>query len=206
MTMLDPQHSEQLRQGFRYLNRFMLALWRLGLGGWVNAWPEQGGRIMVLTQTGFKSGLKRKTPLNYAIVDEEIYCLSGFGSSSDWYRNIRKDPQVQVWLPDGWWCGMAEEVSTHPARIPILREVILASGVVGRMFGFDVTRMSDQELDAATIAYRLVHIKRTAALTGPGGPGDLAWVWPVATFVLLVLELFPRSRSRKAMPGLQSVR
>ena len=37
--------------------------------------------------------------------------------------------------------------------------------------------------------YRLVRMRPTEARTGPGGPGDLAWVWPFATFILLLLVL-----------------
>jgi hypothetical protein len=37
--------TRRLRIAFGYLNRFMIALWRLGLGGWVNAWPAVGGRV-----------------------------------------------------------------------------------------------------------------------------------------------------------------
>ena len=29
---VDPRVEEQLRQGFKYFNRFMLLMWRLGLG------------------------------------------------------------------------------------------------------------------------------------------------------------------------------
>ena len=68
----DPQFEEKLRQGFKYLNKFMLLLWRLGLGNLLNAWPDVGGRIMVITHTGRKTGLKRQTPVNYTIIDGEV--------------------------------------------------------------------------------------------------------------------------------------
>jgi hypothetical protein len=53
--------------------------------------------------------------VNYAIVDGEVYCTAGFGAVSDWYRNIRTNPEVEVWLPDGWWAGVAEEVTDAKA-------------------------------------------------------------------------------------------
>jgi hypothetical protein len=56
--------------------------------------------------------------------------------------------------------------------------------------GIDPVAMTNEELDAATRSYRLIHIQRPAARTGPGGPGDLAWVWPLATLILLPLVLF----------------
>ncbi|MBK7622453.1 MAG: hypothetical protein IPJ14_07245 [Kineosporiaceae bacterium] len=51
---------------FRYLNRFMVMMWRLGLGRLVNVWPRGSGRMLVLGDTGRRSGLRRWTPLNYA--------------------------------------------------------------------------------------------------------------------------------------------
>jgi deazaflavin-dependent oxidoreductase (nitroreductase family) len=186
---VDPRLEEQLRQGFRYFNRFMLFMWRLGLGPVLNMGPAMAGRYMVITHTGRKSGLKRRTPVNYALVDDEIYCTAGFGSGSDWYRNIIANPQVEVWLPDGWYAGIAEEV-THPeARLPLLRDVLIGSGFAALAAGVDPTKMTDDELDSATKEYRLIHIRRVAARTGKDGPGDLAWVWPVVTTVLLALLL-----------------
>src|SRR6266542_1045798 len=111
MTNYDPQTLEKARQAFKYFNRFMLLMWRLGWGAWVNAWPDVGGRIMVITTTGRKSGLRRQSPVNYALVGGELYCTAGFGQVSDWYRNIKANPNVEVWLPDGWWSGVAEEVT-----------------------------------------------------------------------------------------------
>jgi hypothetical protein len=38
--MYQPKPIEDLtRQGFKYFNRFMIAMWRLGLGGMINFWP-----------------------------------------------------------------------------------------------------------------------------------------------------------------------
>lgn len=149
---------------------------------------------MVLVHTGRRSGLKRRTAVNYALVDGEIYLLSGFGSGSDWYRNVIKNPQIEVWLPDGWWRGLAEDVSDSPQRLRMMREVIIASAFVGRLAGLDAQTMSDEELDRMTSPYHLLHVKRTEALTGPGGPGDLAWVWPLATMLLLPMALFRKKR------------
>jgi deazaflavin-dependent oxidoreductase (nitroreductase family) len=194
MTVTTPHTQDQLRQGFKQFNRFMLGLWRLGLGPWVNLWPEVGGRIMVIRHTGRKTGIVRYTPVNYTIADGEIYCTAGFGSVSDWYRNILAHPEVEVWLPDGWWAGLAQDVSETSTRIPLLRQVLIASGFAARAAGLDPISMTNEQLEATTADYRLVRIQRTEARTGPGGPGDLAWVWPLATMILLPLILLRRRR------------
>jgi deazaflavin-dependent oxidoreductase (nitroreductase family) len=194
----DPRLEEQLRQGFKYLNRFMLLMWRLGLGPLMNMGPQLAGRYMVITHTGRKSGVKHRTPVNYAEVDGEIYCTAGFGSVSDWYRNIIANPQVEVWLPDGWWAGIAEEVTLPEARLPLLREVLIDSGFAAYAAGLDPKQMTDEDLDSATKEYRVMHIRRVAARTGKDGPGDLVWVWPLLVLVLLVALLRqPRCSSPK---------
>jgi deazaflavin-dependent oxidoreductase (nitroreductase family) len=185
------QATESARQAFKhYLNPFMLLLWRLGLGKWLNLSPRYGGRLFVLTHIGRKSGTRYRQPLNYAMVDGELYCLAGFGRGSDWYKNIVAHPNVEVWLPEGWWAGLAEDVTENPQHTRLLREVIIASGLAGYAAGIDAQKMGDAELEAVTKGYRLVHIRRTEPRTGNGGPGDLAWTLPVSAFALLALLLW----------------
>jgi deazaflavin-dependent oxidoreductase (nitroreductase family) len=194
MTLLTPQTELTLQQGFRYFNKFMLLLWRLGLGRMLNMWPEGTGRIMVLTHTGRRSGQRRQNPVNYAILNGDVYCTAGFGAKSDWYRNLRANPEVEVWLPDSWYSGLAEDVTGCPGSTTIMRQVLIASGFAARAEGINPQTFSDEEIERATSDYRLVRIHLTAPRTGPGGPGDLAWVWPLATFLLLMFR--PRRRRR----------
>ena len=179
-------NEQRLRQGFKAFNRFMLLLWRLGLGAWVNSWPTVGGRILVLTHTGRKSGMRRKTPVNYAEVAGDFYCVAGFGPASDWYRNLLVNPQAEVWLPQGWWAATAADVTDSAESLPMLRQVLINSGFAARVAGIDPVRMSDVELRVATRSYRLVQLQRTVACTGNGGPGELAWIWPLLTLALLL--------------------
>ena len=189
---IKPELARQLRQMFKTGNRFMLIMWRLGLGQFINVSPDTIGRIMVLTHIGRKTGGKRQTPVNYAILNGEIYCVAGFGSIADWYRNTLKNPQVEIWLPDGWWEGTAEDISRHPNRVELVRQVLIASGFAARSVGLEPKSMSDEQIAAATGDYKLIRIRRTSACTGPGGPGDLAWIWPIATFLLLPMALRKR--------------
>jgi deazaflavin-dependent oxidoreductase (nitroreductase family) len=150
---------------------------------------------MVITHTGRKSGLKRQTPVNYAIVDGEVYCTAGFGKLSDWYLNVKANPEVEIWLPDGWWAGTMEEITDPKKSLPLLRTILQNSGFAATTFGgLDPFKLTDEALAKATPEYSVFRIPRTAARTGPGGPGDLAWVWPLATFLLLPLALRRRRR------------
>ena len=197
MTVMDVRLEEKLRQSFKYLNRFMVLMWRLGLGRWLNLWPEVGGRIMVITHTGRKTGLKRYTPVNYALVDGGLYCVAAFGAGADWYRNIMATTEVEVWLPDGWWVGVVHDISEpSPERLSIIRQVLISSGFAAPLFGLHPRTMTDETLDAATAHYRLIHIQCITPCTGAGGPGDLAWIWPLATMILLPLALLRRRRNQ----------
>ena len=40
MTTINPELENKLRQGFKYLNRFMLIMWRLGMGKWLPPEPK----------------------------------------------------------------------------------------------------------------------------------------------------------------------
>jgi deazaflavin-dependent oxidoreductase (nitroreductase family) len=191
--MLEPRAAETLRLSFKHLlNPFMVSLWRLDLAWTFEVWPQVSGRVLVLTHTGRKTGLRRRTPVNYAIVNGEVYCLSGFGAASDWCRNLAANPNVDVWLPEGWWAGVVEDVSDSPDRLNLMRQVLIGSGFVAYVAGLNPHRLSDAELQATTESYRLLHIRRIRACTGRGGPGELAWVWPLATFALLMM--WPKRR------------
>jgi deazaflavin-dependent oxidoreductase (nitroreductase family) len=71
---------------------FRLPIWfyRLGLGGLL------GTRFLLLTHTGRRSGLPRRTVLEVIRYDREsetFVVAAGFGPGSDWYRNVRRDPR-----------------------------------------------------------------------------------------------------------------
>ncbi len=189
--------SKVMRQDFKLFNRFMLLMWKLGLGPYINAWPEVGGQIMVLNHYGRRTGKRLQTPLNFAEVNGEIYCTAGFGQDADWAKNIMANPQVEVWLPNGWWAGIAEEVLDAKLRPSIMRAVLIASGMAAPFFGVPIKQMSDEQVEEATANYNLFRIRRTTARTGPGGPGDLAWIWPLTTMISLWLLLTRRPRRRR---------
>jgi deazaflavin-dependent oxidoreductase (nitroreductase family) len=194
MSITNPDTENALRLAFKRFNPFMIMLFRLGLGWAVNFWPKVGGRIMVITHTGRKSGLRRRTPVNYAAINGDLYCTAGFGALSDWYRNILANPEVEVWLPRDWRRGHAEDISQDPRRVPLLRQVIIASGVVGPVFGVNPHKMDNTAFDQITSKYRLVRIRPEERMSGPGGPGNLAWVWIPAGLLVALLYWIQRRR------------
>lgn len=160
VTKFTPQQMNSLRKVFHTMNRFMVFIWKIGLGKAMNMWPAGFGRIMVIKHRGRKSGKEYLTPVNYAIVDREIYCTAGFGSISDWYRNMLVNPRVELWLPKGKYFYCAEDISDSPNRLFLLRQVIIASGFAGPLFGVDPNKLNDEQLDKVSKEYRLVHFQQ----------------------------------------------
>lgn len=152
-----PKQMNTLRKVFHFMNHFMVWMWKIGWGKAMNVWPAGFGRIMVIKHRGRRSGREYLTPVNYAIVNGEIYCTAGFGSLSDWYRNMLVTPRVELWLPEGKRSFCAEEVSHSPNRLFLLRQVIIASGFAGPLFGINAKQLNDEQLDAVSKEYRLVH-------------------------------------------------
>lgn len=98
---------------------FRLPIWlyRLGLGGLL------GGRFLLLNHTGRKSGKMRQTVLEVVRFDQEtssFIVAVGFGTSSDWYRNITANPKVIV--QSGWkrWQMTASILSPQQAGTELL--------------------------------------------------------------------------------------
>ena len=89
----------------------------------------------------------------------------------------------------------AEDVSDDPRRPALLRAVLKGAGFASFAAGINPYSISDAELARTTRIYRLVRLRLGPARTGAGGPGDLAWVWPLATCVLLPLALHRRRRA-----------
>lgn len=196
---LKESQEAQLRRAFRCLNRNMLVMWRLGLG-WQMANPAIG-YIMVLATTGRKSGERRLVPLNFADGGDVIYCLAGFGKTTHWLLNLQADPQCEIWLPDRRrLCGRGELVATEARRIDLVREVLVRSGFAAKLAhpGLNPSTVPNEVIaqlgPRPDRRYEVVEIKLADAVTGPGGPGDLAWVWRIVVLTGLAGWIAARLR------------
>lgn len=179
---------------FKNFNRFIVLMWKLGLGKLINCWPAVIGRIMVIGHQGRGSGSAYLTPVNYCPHGDYVYCTAAFGEGSDWFLNVVANPQVEIWLPDGWYAAKAELVEDPQERLEMLRKVLIASGFSAPLFaGINPQTIGDEEFKEMTGDYRLLRISRQSPRTGSDGPGSLAWLWP---FVVLVL-LFRRGRKKR---------
>ncbi len=77
--------------------RTPIYLFRAGLGGLL------GGRFLLLNHIGRKSGLPRQAVLEVVHYDQDsdtYFVASGYGRQSQWFRNIKANPEVTIQV--GW--------------------------------------------------------------------------------------------------------
>lgn len=73
----------------------------------------------MLTNIGRKSGLKRQVVLEVLYHNKtsgEYYVLSGWGDKSDWFMNIRKNPEVVVNVGDKRFEAIAFQITSEAAE------------------------------------------------------------------------------------------
>lgn len=195
-----PRPRAVLLSAFRVANRHvMLPMARSSLvGTWLGS--PFVGYFLVLTTTGRRSGLPRRTPLNYAIVDGDVYVLSGFGTRADWYRNLVADPRVVLGLP-----GRVVEGTAVTVQDPL--EAERAALAVARNCGFALVfeglnplTVTDERLRAQLAGRPVVRISAGSPVRpGRHDPGSSTWVLPhVVVPVGLALVAVAATRGRRS--------
>jgi len=183
--------SSILRRFFWFLNKFfMVPMFRLGFGPFFG--NPLSGYIMVLKTSGRKTGKVRYSPVNYAIVEGKVYCVSGFRRHSDWYANLRSNPAVEAILPGGAVAGLTSEMTDPARRTPILRKVLQNAGFAGFLEGYNPFRISDEELLRRTADLPLVCVQPTGLGNGASDPAGWMWVWTLVFIAVLLGLIFLR--------------
>ncbi len=121
----------------RYLARLPVWLYRLRLGWLLD------GRFLLLIHTGRKSGLARQTVLEVLYRDTRTsayFVASGWGEESQWFRNIQRNPRVDVTVGRRRFTAFAQRVSSEEAEYVLgeyARRHRIAMRVFARLFGSD---------------------------------------------------------------------
>ena len=161
----------ELQQTFRRMNPHVLRMWRWHLGWVMSIFPPVSGKIAVLTHTGRKSGLRRQTPLNYAVIDGDVW-LTG-NRAAEWVRNVEADPDVEVWLPlrrprTG---VVVENVPVDAAHVEQYRRVLVAAGFAAVAFaGIRPRRATVEQLLENGAEYHVLRIRRGEPVPRRRGP------------------------------------
>ena len=167
-----------LKRIFWILNKFlMVPIFRLGLGPMLGT--PFGGYIMVLKPIGRKSGKTYYTPVNYAIRDGCVYCVSGGRRTSDWFRNLQAHPEIEIMLPGGAIFTRAEEVSDPEERRDVARQVLINAGFAGFFEGYNPRTISDAALEEKISDLPVLRFTPLGVGNGPFDPGGWAWIWGV---------------------------
>ena len=112
-SLVDNPPGKALRFGLR------LPIWfyRARLG-WL-----LGDRFLMLSHTGRRSGLARQTVIEVVQHNkgtDTYFVVSGWGTTSDWYQNIRKNPAVTIQVGRRTFQSKAEFIPVEQA-IDILK-------------------------------------------------------------------------------------
>jgi len=179
--------SPLVRRIFRALNKFfMVPLFRLGFGPFFG--NPLTGYILVLKTIGRKSGKVRYVPLNYAIQKGDVYCISGGRKTSDWYRNLHANPEIEIILPGGTLYARMDEISDLDERGLIARQVLKNAGFAGFFEGYNPFTISDEELKHKIADLPVLRFHPLGVGNGPSDAGGWAWIWSfVVTAILIVL-------------------
>ncbi|MFN8486221.1 MAG: nitroreductase/quinone reductase family protein [Caldilineaceae bacterium] len=176
--------NSRIRRMMWFVNKFIMTpLFRMGLGAFMG--NPFTGYIMVLKTVGRKTGQVRHTPVNYAILKGAVYCMAGFGKTSDWYRNLKAHPAVELILPSGPVSGTAEEVSEPDEALHVLRQVLKNSGFASFAVGLNPYTMPDETLCEKLKGSPAVRIRLTGIGSGAGDAGG--WLWILELIVILVV-------------------
>jgi deazaflavin-dependent oxidoreductase (nitroreductase family) len=178
--------NDALRQIFRYFNRYlMVPVFRLGLGIFMG--NPVTSYIMVIKTIGRKSGKVRHAPVNYAIANGCVYCVSGWGQTSDWYRNMMAHPDIELIMPSGAIHGHAAVVTDPLERRVMLRQVLKNAGFAGFLEGFNPHGVSDEELEKKAAVMQLVRITPNGLGSGAFDPGNWSWILWTVLFVPMIV-------------------
>ena len=142
-TIPYPSHP-----ALKHLFHAPIWLWRLGLG------PLVGRLFMVMTTTGRKSGLPRRTAVEYHTWHGRKYVLAAW-LQSDWYRNLQADPYLTIQTAVGAESVIARRL-IDDAELSDVYDFVAANPMMQRFWRFLGFEMDRQEFLARKEQFHLL--------------------------------------------------
>ncbi len=118
--------------------RMPIWFYRLGFG-WM-----LGSRMLLLSHTGRKSGKIRQTVLeiiHYSPENHSYYVVSGFGTRSHWYQNIKQDPRVTIQVGSNRIKAAAERLKPNEAEnifLDYTQDNPQSIRLLAKLLGYDI--------------------------------------------------------------------
>ena len=159
--------------------RSPILLYRLGLG------PLVGRLFMILTTTGRKSGLPRRTAIEFHQHQGRKYVMVGW-TASDWYKNILANLLVTLQTASGTERARARRITTIEdleATWVVAEKNPILQGIV------KLTGLSRESFVAQKDRFIILMFDQTDEPTPPPQEADLRWVTFVACTISLTVLL-----------------
>jgi len=173
----------------RAMFKWPVQLWRLGLG------PVIGRFMVLISHTGRKTGLTRRTMTELHVVNGKKYAPSGFGRRAQWYRNIEADPRVTIQTADGAESVIARRVTDDDELLSLmdLNDPLNRPMLLSFLATLEI-EPTDADILAKKDRIYYLRFDPTDEPTPPPLLADLVWLWPAAFFALFTARLLTRKR------------
>ena len=158
-----PEKIRELKppRGFsRLFFRFPVLIYKLG-GGWLF-----GDRLLLLNHIGRVSGKQRQAVLEVAHHDKKSNTFVvniGFGKSSDWYKNLKKNPDVSIMVGNHTINVHAEDLSSKEGG-DIMVDFLRKHPIEAKMASFIGYRVKSNEEVFRALGEELSFVKLTPRL------------------------------------------
>lgn len=154
----------------KWVYKLPILLYRLGLGFLL------GRLFMILTTTGRKSGQPRRTAIEFHEFEGRPTVMSGWGTKTDWYRNLEANPLVTVQTWRGVQPARARRITSEDELARAFQWAQGNPAMRGMMnlAGFEMTL---EHFLAEKERFTFVAFEPTNEITPPPLQADLVWVW-----------------------------
>jgi deazaflavin-dependent oxidoreductase (nitroreductase family) len=151
--------------------------------------------MVLISHTGRKTGLTRRTMTELHVVNGRKYAPSGFGRRAQWYRNIEADPRVTIQTAAGAESAIARRVTDGEELLSLMDLEDPMNRVMLKSFlaTLEIEPTAEDILAKKDRIYYL-RFDPSDEPTPPPLQVDLVWLWPAALFALFTAWLLARKK------------
>jgi deazaflavin-dependent oxidoreductase (nitroreductase family) len=180
----------------KYVYKTPILLYRLGLGAYV------GRLFMIMTTTGRKSGLPRRTAIEFHERAGRKYVMVGW-TQSDWYQNLLANPVMTIQTASGVERVRARRLETDEEYREAW-DVAAESRSIKAIMDMSGIHMTRESFVAQKHRFVLLTFDPTDESAPEPLEADLKWVVPLVLNIVgtLILQRAVRRwiKSRRARP------